>query len=316
MTGTSPFFALYGRHPDRPLDFILNTTEDKFDSIQEYTNSITGKLHETYKHMHDNQLKMALKNKRYDERKTVADYKRGESVWVWKKHSPSKLDWRFVGPHKVLSKTNDNSYIIEIEQHTDRLGRTIQRTTKNVSIRHLRPYNPWTKDLENTSPQWMLDLHEQDDDTHQDDPKELAVGQYCIIPCYALIDIEQTLKVPFLLGKVEKLSRSDCQVRLYGNNDLNEQGPQLPGWIDLKRPKPGTNQTQWTASIDFRVTKKKGYLSYSSCMLVPGKYDHHTKIPPGWIKYFGFEINKTTKRIPNYILKKIANDKYLNYEFE
>jgi hypothetical protein len=70
--------------------------------------------------MHENQLKMALKNKRYDERTAVPNYKQGESVWVWTKHSPSKLDWRFVGPQKILSKTNDSSYIIEIEQHMQR----------------------------------------------------------------------------------------------------------------------------------------------------------------------------------------------------
>ena len=316
MTGISPFFALYGRHPDRPLDFILNTTEEQFNSIQEYTESITGKLHETYKHMHANQTKMALKNKRYDERKTVSDYKAGESIWLWKKHSPSKLDWRFVGPHKIISKTNDSSYIVEIEQHKDRLGRTIQRTTKNVSVRHLRPYNPWTEDLADTSPQWMLDLNKEDENEHHNDPKILATGQFCIIPCYAMTDIEQTLKTPFLLGKIEKLTRSDCQVRLYGNNDLNALGPQHPGWVHLTKPKPHQNQQKWSARIDFRQNQKKGYISYSSNMNIPGKYTHHTKIPPNYILYFGFNIDNITKRIPEYILKRIANDKYLIFDFE
>ena len=94
-------------------------------------------------------------------------------VWLWKKHSPSKLDWRFVGPHKILSKTNDSSYIVEIEEHKDRVGRTIKRITKNVSVRHIRPYNPWTEDLQDTSPQWMLNLNKENENEHINDPTTL-----------------------------------------------------------------------------------------------------------------------------------------------
>ena len=131
-----------------------------------------------------------------------------------------------------------------------------------------------------------------------------------------MIDIEQTLKTQFLLGKVESLTATDCQVRLYGNNDLNHLGPQHPGWIQLKKPKQHTNKNNWTASIDFRNNKKKDYYSYSSRMHVPGKYNHQTKIPPKWILYFGFDIDKTTKCIPEYILKKVAKDKYLIFDYE
>ena len=314
MTGMSPFFALYGRHPDRPLDFILNTKEEKFATVQEYTQSITGKLHTAYKHMHDNQTKMALKNQRYDERKTIQDYTPGQFVWIWKKHAPTKLEWRFEGPHTVVSKTNANSYVVKIDTHMNRAGSIIQATTKNVSIRHLRPYNPWTKDLANTSPQWMIDTQEDPDSNPI--TRNIEVGDYCIVPCYTMYEIEATLKQPFLVGQVETTSRTDCTIRLFGNNDLDPYGPQLPGWIELTRPKDTSSSTQYTARCDFRTIGKPDYIPYSSHMSVTDKYFHHTKIAPHLILYYGFQLDPLTKKTPPHILKRISQDEWINFDFD
>ena len=36
-TGYSPFYALYGRHPDRPLEIILNKDKNSFSDLKEST---------------------------------------------------------------------------------------------------------------------------------------------------------------------------------------------------------------------------------------------------------------------------------------
>ena len=84
-TGYSPFYALYGRHPTRPLDFILNTGEEKFESLKEYNESMTKQLKEAWDVMNDNQIQMALQNARNDHQLQNTKFNEGDNVWVWRK---------------------------------------------------------------------------------------------------------------------------------------------------------------------------------------------------------------------------------------
>lgn len=119
-TGYSPFYALYGRHPDRPLDFILNIAgEKKFATLAEYNDSMIKHLKDAWDIMNDNQIQMALQNTKHDDALKDMQFAVGDNVWVWRKHAPNKLEYRFDGPHRITAKLADNSYEIEIAERVE-----------------------------------------------------------------------------------------------------------------------------------------------------------------------------------------------------
>ena len=64
-TGVSPFEALYGRKPEKPLEIILNLDKNvAYKDERFYKMHITKALKEAYAAIQSNQLQMALKNAR------------------------------------------------------------------------------------------------------------------------------------------------------------------------------------------------------------------------------------------------------------
>ena len=88
--------------------------EEKFDSVTDYTDTILPQLRDTYETMKRNQANMAVANAKRNERLHDVQFSPGDMVWVWKKFKPSKLEWRYQGPFKVIERKHANSYIIDI----------------------------------------------------------------------------------------------------------------------------------------------------------------------------------------------------------
>jgi transposase InsO family protein len=300
-TGYSPFFALYGRHPDRPLHFILNTGEEKFASLKEYSESMIKQLQEAWTTMNDNQIQMALQNTKRNDSLDKIEFKPNDNVWVWRKHKPNKMEYRFDGPHKITRQLAENSYEIEIaEKAID--GKTYKAKKKNVSTRHLRLYKPFDDDYDDTSPSWITNPtgEETKEAKNECDQQEIAVGMYCIVPHYSWHDIEVD-DLPFALAQIEKIDRTNnnIQVRRFGNNDNNVYGRQLPGWIHI---------THRSRKAVYRSTRKDTkHYSYSSKMDIPGKLQYDYPIRLDWINYYGFQLRED-QTIPENILEKLSID--------
>jgi exodeoxyribonuclease III len=310
-TGYSPFFALYGRHPDRPLNFILNTGEEKFSSLKEYNDSMIKQLQEAWTTMNDNQIQMALQNTKRNDSLEKVEFNTNDNVWVWRKHNPNKMEYRFDGPHKITRKLAENSYEIEIAEKTVD-GKTYKARKKNVSTRHLRLYKPFDDDYDDTSPSWIANPNEEDaKETKICEKKEIAVGMYCIIPHYSWHDIEVD-DLPFALAQIEKIDKlnNNIQVRRFGNNDNDVYGRQLPGWIHI---------THRNRKSVYRSTRKDAkHFSYSSKMDIPNKLQYNYPIRLDWINYYGFQLNEDNT-IPENILEKLSIDPdipFLDEDFE
>lgn len=299
MEGDPHFYVLYGRHPDRPLDFILNTGEEKFATLAEYNDSMIKHLKDAWDIMNDNQIQMALQNTKHDDALKDMQFAVGDNVWVWRKHAPNKLEYRFDGPHRITAKLADNSYEIEIAERVEE-GRTYAAKRKNVSSRHLRLYQPFDDRIEDTAPRWLLE-----DSKSQEQPKprppRLEEGMYCIVPHYCWIDVELE-GLPFCLGVVEKIDRdnNNVQIRRYGNDSNDIYGLQKPGWLHIKsktaKPK-----------CEYRKTRKdKDHYPYTSSFRIEGKMTYDYPIRLDWILYFGFELENDT--IPEHILRQLSAD--------
>jgi hypothetical protein len=95
-TGHSPFYALYGRHPIRPLDYLMSSQqeEQKFKDNTEYAKTIVEAFREAYEEMHQNQVQQSIRNIKYNNKESI-QYNVGDFVYSWKRYKPGKLDWRY-----------------------------------------------------------------------------------------------------------------------------------------------------------------------------------------------------------------------------
>ena len=238
-TGISPFQALYGRQPDRPLDLILGLDHEKYKNDLEYTQEITKSLHETYKILQQNQLQMALKNARLRAEKNPLDvtFSPGDMVWVWRQHDPNKMDARFDGPFKVLSR-HGNSY--EVDMNAPLLGIDEGDAIDHVpdpkkhTISHLRAYNPFDESIIDTAPGWFR--NESQEVIWKNPSNPIQPGDMCIIPWWAW-DADITKEdLPFGVGKVVSvdLLTNRLVLQRYGHYPTRLEGPYRPGWVDTR----------------------------------------------------------------------------------
>jgi hypothetical protein len=297
-TGYSPFYALYGVHPQNPLEIILNMDDQKFDDQQEHTRTILKSFRDAYVDIHTNQLNMALHNAKKNANRQDVTFHPGQMVWVWRKHSPQKLENRFDGPYKVQGKINDNSYIVEIG-----VDENEQPITKKVSITHLHPYDPNDDTIFDTSPQYIYDNNETElwksPTHHQEDT-------FAIIPSYAWAEVE-AFKLPWMLGKIVNSTRTRLQLQLFCNKKRDLVGQQHPGFVDI-----GTSTHTSRSYFEKSIRSGPNHILYTNYMNHK-HYKYEYNIDPTHIHIHGFQLtNENT--IPDTVLRVIDRDRWIDWK--
>jgi hypothetical protein len=315
MTGVSPFYALYGRHPIRPLDYILDKVDERrFTEVTEYTEQIIIQLRDTYIHMRQNQINMALANTKPKENKIDPNYTPGDMVWVWRRYKPKKLEWRYEGPHTITKRNNTISYDVTVGTYKTNRPATATKPKRNkgdqkiktVTIRHLRPYSPFEEGVWDTSPQWL-----DDDNPHTSitdiltRPKpiqQLEEKQFAILPYWAWGDVLDD-KTPFTLVQILQIvgegKNKHIIIRRYGNTKLDPLGPQRPGWIDTATKNRRT---------DYRTQPKKKYVAYTNDIDQLNLKTKHKLFPDDLI-CSGFDLDKD-QQIPTDVLTILGQHEY------
>ena len=118
-TKLSPFFVLHGRHPNLPIDIIMNRADSIYNNQHDYTNELCRKLRLAHSTVNEEMKKvMARYEKLNDKLKSRLSFDVGDKVWkrtVPKPNVNRKLFHPFDGPFIVSEKRNDLLYKIHRE---------------------------------------------------------------------------------------------------------------------------------------------------------------------------------------------------------
>ena len=322
-TGYSPFYSLYGVHPLRPMDYILNkeeTEEEKDCEDQgEKAEQILQNLRKAYKDIHQNQLSMAIQRIQQDDNKKEPTFQIGDRVWCWKKHNPRKMEWRYRGPYVIVGrKDNSNSYIIDMGENKDG-----EKKTQNMSVRHLRLFKPYDERILDTSPQWVNEEEEigileekgerkENVEVELKLPDEVKEGTFAIIPYWHWNDIKAD-KLPFGVVRIEKYDKNTDKVivRRYGNTDQDPIfGVQRPGWIDTSTTRGKTDYKEKLT----KATHKKNYVPYTNDVRTPKVTTTIDIYAVAHLYIHGFELT-TDRTIPSKVLKHLSKNEWFT-QFE
>ena len=335
-TGHSPFYALYGRHPTRPLDYLMSTQieEQKFEDNTEYAKAIVEAFREAYEEMNKNQVNQSIRNMRYNNNEAV-EYNVGDFVYSWRRYKPGKLDWRYHGPYEIVEKISAQTYKLKIGKYKSGKDKGKEKF-KQVTVRHLRPYNPFDDDIGDTSPVMVEDeeqpveevksqqqIQETQDKSQENKGEEeeenldLVEGMMVIVPYWGWADVREEDK--FCAAKVigfktimEKgVEQKFTIIHRYGNDQANYYHALKPAYIRNKKTGVGTEYTHtkkpkegdvpYTNDIVPNASKKyKGYQYY---------------IEPKNIIYRGYKLTASDK-LPENILQKISKNEWLTLEHQ
>ena len=315
-TGYSPFYSLYGVHPIRPMDYILNEEEEKEEmkGVDKQAEQILQNLQKAYVDIHNNQLSMAIQRVQKEDNKKEPTFQIGDKVWCWKRYNPHKMEWRYRGPYVIVGrKANSNSYIIETGENA-----AGQKQTQNMSVRHLRLFRPYDERILDTSPQWVNEteelgiLEEKGERNSQEEeelhlPDEVQTGTFAIVPYWHWNDIKED-KLPFGVVRIESYDKNTDKVivRRYGNTDQDPIfGVQRPGWIDTSTARGRTDYKETLT----KQSHKKHYVPYTNDVRTPKVTTTIDIYAVAHLYIHGFELTED-KTIPTKVLRHLAKNEW------
>ena len=134
-TGFSPFFLMYGREQNTPIDVVLGDTRPSGQQVGNYAQLLVDRMRQAHALARENLKRTAERVKKYyDVGVRHKQFNEGDRVWMlnprrFKKKSP-KWERPYVGPFTVVKKINDVNYLITrgagssaIVTHVDKLKR-------------------------------------------------------------------------------------------------------------------------------------------------------------------------------------------------
>jgi hypothetical protein len=303
--------------------------DQKFENNTEYAKMIVETFREAYEEMHKNQVQQSIRNMKYNNKEAV-DYTVGDLVYAWRRYKPGKLDWRYNGPYEVVEKVSEQTYRLKIGKYKTGKDKGKEKF-KQVTVRHLRPYNPFDDEIGDTSPSLVEDeekvIEQQQEpeqknhdntqevieaEEEQQEVLELKEGMMVIIPYWGWADVREEDK--FCAAKVvgfktiveQGTEKKFTIVHRYGNDQANYYHTQKPAYIRAKKAGRGTEYTHtkkpkegdvpYTNDIASNpITKYKGYQYY---------------IERKNILYAGYTLTASDK-LPDNILQKISKNEWL-----
>ena len=311
ITGYSPFFALYGKAPVRPLDFLINQNleEHKYSTNTEYIEEILSTLTECYQDLHQNQLTQAIKNMNLNNKQDV-HYNVGDLVYLWRKYKPPKIEWKYEGPYPIVEKISEISYKVQTGTYAStHPTKPSQNKFKTVTVRHLRPYNPFDDNIEDTSPSLIDASEEHKHDSPQQSQQQLShtisPGDMTIVPYWAWYEL-QLEKRNWSVAKVVSIDGNNVTIHRFGSESGNYLHAQKPGYVYRN------NKKQLKIRYTKQPQKLGTHIPYTNNMNDTTLDHSYTyKINKKDILFTGFTLVQDD-RIPPFVLDLIENDEWIN----
>jgi transposase InsO family protein len=231
-TGFSPFYLTTGRHPQIPLSVLTGLRQASVSHKKHgFVEQMTKSLNEAYQFVRQRQLKTLERNTRVQlglrsgatdkdvaaalAKRPIPGFSKGELVSYWvpeiadkniKHVMPRKLQYRWDGPHEIVSRSGNHYYIA-------RNGTSIL-----ASAGRLRKYHQWHEDtVEQIVEGEQISV----------EVREPTVGDLVITPLRMRVDMSR----PFAVGQIlAQRPQGAFLVRWYGN-ELNDMGGTYrPAW--------------------------------------------------------------------------------------
>ena len=119
MTKETPYFMVYGRDMNGPIDATLREWKEERKGVKEYTHEVVDRLERARKRMKIEMKEQKRKMKeRYDRGREESDYKVGDLVWVRNREMEigqhHKLAKKWKGPYRITAVDEEKPEVIDI----------------------------------------------------------------------------------------------------------------------------------------------------------------------------------------------------------
>ena len=135
-TGQTPFLAWMGREARLPIDIIVPTPHQQYETVEQHTDDVLRRFQAMYSQMKENNEAVFRRNARLYSG-NLHDYKVGDRVFYYTgrklKNKPTKITFGWLGPYVLKRKVSD---VIWILQPAD----TEEGDEVTVHITRIRPY--------------------------------------------------------------------------------------------------------------------------------------------------------------------------------
>ena len=273
-TGFSPYFLMYGREPQLPVDLYFRTKTDDHTgtTAQSYASSVANTLAQAYEYVRVAQYERAYRNRvARDVKRTQPTFELGSKVFYWYDKAsektftdennlrttiPSKWRMWWNGPYTVAAHLSPNVYSIEAEDGT----------TIKANVNRLISHRAWSEAYDDTSTSWVqlagqLDSPDGPTIIPQVDivQNPVKVGDMCAFP------MRPTKECPrcFGIGKVVDIKNDELIVQWYGNTSERHMSTYRPSWYQsnirkyyyLAKPQSTTHRAYTTADTGPKILK-------------------------------------------------------------
>ena len=115
-TGQTPFLVWMGREARLPIDIIVPTPHQRYETVEEHVQDVLRRFHLMFSKIKEKNEAIYRRNAKLYSGK-IHDYKMGDRVFYYTgrrvKGKPTKLTFGWLGPYKLVRKISDVIWVLE-----------------------------------------------------------------------------------------------------------------------------------------------------------------------------------------------------------